>query len=120
MAGEDVLATRLNDVCMAIALVQQRVDGLVVTMTRLESTLTQTLTEQGRELRVLQSEHVQRCAMNDNMHRLVEDHEKRLDALEELAPAIRIVIWLGAVLGVSILGLIWALITGSAQIVIGP
>jgi hypothetical protein len=44
----------------------------------------------------------------------VEDHEDRLRALEKLAPTMRVVVWIAGVLGVSVIGLIWALITGQA------
>lgn len=46
----------------------------------------------------------------------VEDHETRLRDLEKLAPAMRVVIWVAGILGASVIALIWALITGSAQI----
>lgn len=46
----------------------------------------------------------------------VEDHEERLRELEKLAPAMRVVIWVAGILGASVIALIWALITGSAQI----
>lgn len=41
----------------------------------------------------------------------------RVKELEKLAPAMRAVIWIGGVLGVSVLALIWAIITGQAQII---
>ncbi len=47
----------------------------------------------------------------------VKEHEKRVNELEKLVPAIRAIIWVGAALGLSIIGLIWALITGQAQII---
>jgi len=46
----------------------------------------------------------------------VDDHEKRIRVLEQLAPAMRVVVWIAGVLGVSIITLIWALITGQASI----
>ena len=46
----------------------------------------------------------------------VEDHEDRIRALEKLAPAMKAVIWLAAVLGASVFALTWALITGQASI----
>jgi hypothetical protein len=51
---------------------------------------------------------------NDNVAKTVDDHEKRLRELEKLAPAMRLVIWIAGVFGVSIIALIWALITGQA------
>lgn len=46
----------------------------------------------------------------------ISDHENRLREIEKLAPALRAVMWVGAVLGVSIIGFIWALITGQVSI----
>jgi len=42
----------------------------------------------------------------------VEDHETRIRNLEKLAPAMKVVIWIAGVLGLSVIGLIWGLITG--------
>lgn len=44
----------------------------------------------------------------------VDDHEERIRCLEKLAPAMKVVIWVAGVLGVSVIALIWALITGQA------
>ena len=44
----------------------------------------------------------------------VGDHEDRIRALEKLAPAMRVVVWIAGVLGVSVIALLWALITGQA------
>ena len=46
----------------------------------------------------------------------LDDHENRLREIEKLAPALRAVMWVGAVLGVSVVGLIWAMITGQVSI----
>ena len=110
----------LGDVSTSLAVLQQRIESLTASVQRIENSVTQTLREQGGELRTLQSEHAQRCVLSDNLRRAVDSHEQRLDDLEKLAPAMKVVIWLGAVLGVSILGLIWALITGVAQVVVIP
>jgi len=45
---------------------------------------------------------------------VVDDHEDRIRSLEKLAPAMRLVVWIAGVLGVSVVTLIWALITGQA------
>ena len=47
----------------------------------------------------------------------LDDHEERIKQLERLAPAMRVVIWIGGALGVSVVALIWALITGQAVVV---
>ena len=49
---------------------------------------------------------------NDGVETTVKDHEKRLRELETLAPAMRVVIWIAGALGLSVIGLIWGLITG--------
>jgi hypothetical protein len=53
---------------------------------------------------------------NDTVARDVQDHETRIRQLEKLAPAMKLVIWIAGVLGVSVIGLIWALITGQASL----
>jgi uncharacterized protein involved in exopolysaccharide biosynthesis len=62
-----------------------------------------------------------RCQQVDAQEKDVEKVGSRLEALEEemekLAPAVRIVIWVGGALGVSVVALIWALITGQAQVI---
>ena len=45
---------------------------------------------------------------------VVDDHEDRIRQLEKLAPAMRVVVWIAGVLGVSVIALIWGLITGQA------
>ena len=44
----------------------------------------------------------------------VKDHEDRHRSLEKLAPAMRVVVWIAGVLGISVIALIWGLITGQA------
>lgn len=47
---------------------------------------------------------------------IVDDHEDRIRLLEKLAPAMKAVIWVATVLGVSVIALVWAMITGQASI----
>lgn len=47
----------------------------------------------------------------------IEPLKQRVINLERLAPAMKVVIWIGAALGLSVLALIWALITGQATLV---
>ena len=51
------------------------------------------------------------------MHEQMEDHEIRMRDIEKLVPALRAVMWVGAALGVSVIGLIWAMITGQVSVV---
>lgn len=44
--------------------------------------------------------------------------DARLQELEKLAPVTKVVLWIGAALGVSIIGLIWGLLTGTVQLFI--
>jgi len=55
-------------------------------------------------------------AKKDSMANIIDDHEKRLRELEKLAPAMKVVIWVAGTLGVSVIALVWALITGQALI----
>jgi hypothetical protein len=53
---------------------------------------------------------------NDSVAKSVDDHETRIRELEKLAPSMKLVIWIAGVLGISVVGLIWTLITGQASI----
>lgn len=46
-----------------------------------------------------------------------EETNKRLNALE---PAYRLMLFVASALGISVIGLIWALITGAAKVSFGP
>ena len=45
------------------------------------------------------------------------DMEKRMHEFESLALPIKVITWVGAALGVSIVGLIWSLLTGQIELV---
>lgn len=42
--------------------------------------------------------------------------DRRLRGVEAIAPVVRVMLWVGAAIGASIVGLIWSLITGQASI----
>ena len=45
---------------------------------------------------------------------IIEDHRK----IEKIWPAYQVIMWISGVLGISIISLIWALITGRAELII--
>ena len=51
------------------------------------------------------------------MHEALEDHEKRLRAIEELAPLLKINQFILMGLGGSLIALIWGLLTGQVRVV---
>ncbi len=63
-----------------------------------------------------ENERVQVIFSLVGVEKAVQEIKLSVAALEKLAPTIKIVVWLGAVLGVSMVGLIWSLITGVATI----
>lgn len=110
-------------------------------LTRIEATLGEIQREQGEtraylaqvlaEIRTAAERTAQRvtsqemfCAARQPRNEtLVENHaklEKRVEKLEELAPAMRAVIWIGAALGISVIALVWALIIGQATLTFTP
>ena len=52
-----------------------------------------------------------------NLVEKVKDHEVRLDSVEKLMPAVRALIWIGGLFGISVIGLIWAIIIGQVQVI---
>jgi len=54
-----------------------------------------------------------------NIDRRMSDLDHRVEGVEKLTPVVRVMLWVGAAIGASIVGLIWSLITGQAAIVFG-
>ena len=54
---------------------------------------------------------------SDGHRTVIDDLDSRVDEIEKLMPTVRIVMWVGAILGASVVALIWSVITGQAQIV---
>ena len=54
---------------------------------------------------------------NDGHREDIDDLDNRVDEIEKLMPTVRIVMWVGALLGASVVAFIWSMITGQAQIV---
>lgn len=48
---------------------------------------------------------------------IATNHEKRLGCLEKLAPVTHAMLWVAGALGLSVIALIWALVTGQAVVV---
>jgi len=62
-------------------------------------------------------ECVRRGEQSIQMGRLLAQHDDRIEAVEKMAPALRILSWVGTALAGSIIALIWAIITGRADVV---
>ena len=43
--------------------------------------------------------------------------DRRLRSVEQITPVVRVMLWVGAAIGASIIGLIWSVIVGQASIV---
>ena len=73
------------------------------------------------EVAALKVDYAQRCAQLDSVRlttaKLVTKQLNLEKSVERASTVVRIVSWVGAVIGVSIIALIWALITGQAQVV---
>ena len=73
------------------------------------------------EVKALQVDYAQRCAQLDSVRlttgKLVTKQLNLEKSVERASTVVRIVSWVGALIGASIIALIWALITGQAQVV---
>jgi hypothetical protein len=132
MSPEEWEKERAN-VLKGLALLEQTVLALRKDVKEALGELKSAAAERQKQIDTLLLEHVARCVVVDNLVALMEKMEtniekkadrvdvqaleKRIQAIEKLMPAVRIVMWVGALLGASIVALIWALITGRAQIV---
>jgi hypothetical protein len=100
-----------------VALLKQAVDALRGDLVQFGASVSETLKEQGKGLRGLQDEHLQRCGAVNLLKDRVDDLEKRVAAIETLVPVLKIILWVMGALGASVIALIWALITGEAQVI---
>ena len=112
------------EVLTGLALLNQSFTALRDDMAELRVGMTQTLSELQRRneltqesLNRLRIEHTARSGLLDRTVEDVNRLYKRMAAVERLIPALRAVMWIGAALGVSVMALIWALITGQAQVI---
>ena len=73
------------------------------------------------DVAALQVDYAQRCAQLDSVRlttgKLVTKQLNLEKSVERASTVVRIVSWVGALIGASIIALIWALITGQAQVV---
>lgn len=62
--------------------------------------------------------HVKQEAQLQQHEKKINDHEKKISEFSKLVPFIQGWMWLAAILGASVVALIWSLITGQAVLVI--
>ena len=112
------------EVLTGLALLNQSFTALRDDMAELRVGMTQTLSELQRRneltqesLNRLRIEHTARSGLLDRTVEDVNRLYKRMAAVERLIPALRAMMWIGAALGGSVMALIWALITGQAQVI---
>ena len=113
-----------TEVLKAVALLEQAVEGLRGDLGELRTGLTETLNElkrqaadRQRQFNDLLVEYAAKCVEIERTRLDLDGLKKRVEEIEKLLPAIRVVMWIGAALGASVVALIWALITGRAQVV---
>jgi len=125
MADQGTLSALDNaEVLTGLALLNQSFASLRDDLAELRVGMTQTLSELQRRnelaqegLNRLRIEHTARSGLLDRTVEDVDRLYKRMAAVERLLPALRAVMWIGAALGVSVMALIWSLITGQAQVI---
>lgn len=106
-----------------LARIENTLENMQRDQAELRSWLTAVLAEMRTATSAVQGQANQRdtfCAARGaeytHVTKAVDDHEGRLDAIEKLMPALRVVMWIGTALGLSVLALIWSLITGQVSL----
>lgn len=66
---------------------------------------------------LMRLECARRGEQSIQMSKLLAQHDDRIEVVEKMAPALRILSWVGTALAGSIIALIWAMITGRAAVV---
>lgn len=125
---EVAVAERLATLTASIANVERMLVEMRDSVMRTQAEANVRLDGQEARLTALRLEFAQHCGESDvdearrqtqadrdqRMAERISEHEVRIVALERLAPAMKLVIWIGGILGASAVALIWALITGQA------
>lgn len=75
-----------------------------------------TVEELSARLRAVETQQAIMATRSSDCGQSITDHEHRLRSVEQLMPALRAVLWVGTMLGISIVGLVWAMIVGQVQI----
>jgi uncharacterized protein YpuA (DUF1002 family) len=106
-----------------LARIEVQLEGIKKDQAEMRAWLTAVLAEMRTATGLVQSQSNSRdnfCAARSSdythLDGQVKDHEERLDAIEKLMPALKVVTWIGAALGVSIMALIWSMITGQVTV----
>jgi chromosome segregation ATPase len=94
----------------------QRYDGFEGRMEEIFKDLRADLKELMRLYVCQQTLCATRGVINTQLQERAKDLEARMKKLEDLYPAIKTIIWIGVIIGGSIIAMIWALITGQAEI----
>lgn len=105
----------------SISALQAQIDALGVRMDKNFDEIKVMMHDFGERVRSIETKEAG-CAplLNarlDAAWRTIDEHGKRIKDIEKLMPILNAVLWVGTFLGVSIIALIWSLITGQATVV---
>jgi len=125
-----------TEVLKALALFEQALKGVQGDLVEARGEIGRVLAiveRQSRQFNELQRDYATRIAQLDSVRlrwsprieRRLETLERevpakieeRLEEVEKVVPPVKFLMWVAAALGLSIIGLIWALLTGQAQVV---
>ena len=123
------------DVKGTLRVLQAGMEQVQKTLNEMRETLAEQVAANGSGLAQIRERCAGRCAQMDALQmdvnelkagqrRLEKDVPDKLGprlesverAVQELTPVIKVVLWIGAALGTSVIALIWALITGRASL----
>jgi hypothetical protein len=112
------------EVIKALAILEEGVRELRGDMAEFRGALGQLLGEAKESARTtngLRIDYENRCKQIDSVRLSLKATDKRIDDVErevgKITPVVRVVVWIGGGLGLSILALIWSLIIGQVQLV---
>jgi len=121
MAGDNGNGTWMRErleVLKALALFEQALAGMGEDVASLRGGLGQVLGEYKQwraEYQGFRMDYATRCAQLDSTRLKMASVVERVEAVERLMPVVKAMMWVGAILEASIIALVWALITGQAE-----
>jgi hypothetical protein len=119
MPGDTEWTTERTEVLKELALLNQAMLNLSADFTELRVYLTGIISDLKKKDETRQQEIIELKLKVGN--RMCDDHEADLNKIKDdmtwIRPAVKIIMWVGTALGLSIIALIWSIITHAVTIV---
>lgn len=102
-----------------LARLEEKLDFVIQRLSEIDQMVKQDYRAQAEAIQAIQQNCARQSGAAVENYKKVAKHEKRIETLEvemaKIVAPVRLMIWVGAVFGLSVIALIWSLLTGVAQ-----